>query len=304
VVIFLAGLGFDTGQQLDAHAPKLEELLSLANRAVRTKDSESALESIRAFAGIVFEIEPFVPKHLSENWVEVLDAWLSGEPIAELAEGNHAEVLQFIEGSLVFGLPWAMEAVRVRALAHLEPLEDKEPASDVDSGEAVAAVETGTLNQSAALLMRAGFNSRLAAIEAVITTNATFLTVQRLRVWLKSPAVLSKEVSPLWPTAESRGMWDSFKTNLSATTLRAWSESKEIAAVSWDDGIGPAKGTPLRIDAEGDVGSIVFTPDFEPLGLLEKPVNGRRLGLLQATAGGKPGTLVLEYQGPQDLYES
>ena len=46
--------------------------------------------------------------------------------------------------------------------------------NDFESTPAVSAVETGTLNLSASVLIQAGFASRLAAIKAVNDTAANF----------------------------------------------------------------------------------------------------------------------------------
>ena len=55
-----------------------------------------------------------------------------------------------------------------------------------ETGLVVPAVENGTLNRSAAMLMQAGFNSRQAAIKAVNDCAATFTTSFALNQWLKS----------------------------------------------------------------------------------------------------------------------
>ena len=85
-----------------------------------------------------------------------------------------------IEGGLVYRLPWALDAIRVRAAAHGDTI-DGLPMTDFELGYAVAAVETGTLNRTASILIQAGFNSRLAAIKAVVDTIATFENGQQLR---------------------------------------------------------------------------------------------------------------------------
>jgi hypothetical protein len=74
---------------------------------------------------------------------------------------------------LKLDIPWALEAIRVRAATH-DDIVDGMSIADYDLGYAVSAVETGTLNRSASILIQAGFNSRLAAIKAVTDTGATF----------------------------------------------------------------------------------------------------------------------------------
>ncbi|MFX8389443.1 hypothetical protein ABTL55_19465, partial [Acinetobacter baumannii] len=84
------------------------------------------------------------------------------------------------------------------------------PVEAHELGLAVPAVETGTLNRSASILIQAGFNSRLAAIKAVTDTGATFQTGQELRQWLNSEAVAAWSAQPNWPTAETKAMWMDF----------------------------------------------------------------------------------------------
>ena len=98
-----------------------------------------------------------------------------GEALSGVAGGQEAETLQFVEGGLVYRLPWAMEAIRVRGIANgdIVGVFDMN-LNDFELGLAVPAVETGTLNRSASILIQAGFNSRLAAIKAVRDIGAPF----------------------------------------------------------------------------------------------------------------------------------
>lgn len=134
-----------------------------------------------AFAKKVFAIAPSVPGDLPDDWAAILTAWLEGRALAPLAAGREDQVLKFVEQALVYKLPWAMEAVRVCGLAHGDVLEGAGSMDDVELGVAVGAVETGSLNISAAMLMHAGFSSRLAAISAVVRTQANFTTMSELR---------------------------------------------------------------------------------------------------------------------------
>ena len=63
------------------------------------------------------------------------------------------DALQFVEGGLIYRLPWAMEAIRVRGIANGDTLGDD--GITLDNFElrlAAAAVQTGTLNRSATIL--------------------------------------------------------------------------------------------------------------------------------------------------------
>jgi hypothetical protein len=127
---------------------------------------------------------------LPVNWRDILRAWLLGRPLVALGAAQPSKTLQFVEGGLVYRLPWAMEAIRVRAAANGDTVDMFDLAlEDHELGLAVPTVETGTLNRSASILIQAGLNSRLAAIKAVTDTGAAFATGQELRQWLVSEAV-------------------------------------------------------------------------------------------------------------------
>ena len=163
---FLAGVGLETGQSLDAHAEDLNRLLREANAAILNKDKDRAIEAICSFAEIIFKIPDFKPDVLPEDWNLVLVSWLEGESMAAFSMNDNDEALYFIEQGIVYRLAWGMDAVRVRGLANDDFTE--EAGSDMSSFDfdyAVAAVETGTLERSATLLMQSGFGSRAAAIK-------------------------------------------------------------------------------------------------------------------------------------------
>ncbi|WP_119459736.1 DEAD/DEAH box helicase [Rhodospirillaceae bacterium SYSU D60014] len=299
---FLAGVGLDSGQQLDTHAAVLGNLLVQADSAVQNNEYPEAVEAITAFAEIIFQIPPFLPDDLPHNWKAILAAWLNGEAIVSLTAGNQDEVLHFIEQGLVYRLPWGMEAVRVRGLAHDDPIGEDFTMSDFELGAAVAAVETGSLDRSAALLMRSGFTSRSSAIKVVRDTGGAFTTPRELRRWLKSTTVSELGKDETWPTPESRKLWEDFVQSFDTSERTVWSASNQIADVRWADGLTLAPGTALRI-TDGDAGnSLVLTADYRQIGMLKVPVNPARRGLLLATSGAGPQEITLEYFGPKDLY--
>lgn len=129
--------------------------------------------------------------------------------------GEEVDALQFIEGGLGYRLPWAMEALRVRAAANGDTVGMPALAlEDYELGLAVPAVETGTMNRSASILIQAGFNSRQAAIKAVTDTAANFTNGAELRDWLRSPGLAVYSAQPNWPTAEARPYGSNSSRNL------------------------------------------------------------------------------------------
>jgi hypothetical protein len=208
---FLAGLGLEAGNALEAIAPEANLLLVQANASLLASDAEAAVEAITLLAERVFSFYPFTPEPFPDNWRDILRCWLLGQPLAGFTSEEEAEALEFIEAGIVYHLPWAMEAVRVRAVVNADLIGDKRLAlNHYELGLAVPAVETGTMNRSASMLIQAGFDSRLAAIKAVNDTAATFTTASELRAWLKSPVVSAVSAQPDWPTADTRELWLDF----------------------------------------------------------------------------------------------
>lgn len=297
---FLAGVGLKTGHALDAIAAEANILLIQANDAITEGDAEVAIAAITGLAERVFAFYPFAPDPLPANWRDILRAWLLGQPLAALGAAQASETLQFVEGGLVYRLPWAMEAIRVRAAANGDmvgifdlPLEHHE------LGAAVPAVETGTLNRSASILIQAGFNSRLAAIKAVTDTAATFTTAQELRQWLNSEAVIAWSALPDWPTAETKAIWMEFVQSFTPAENRTWSERRNWTSVNWL-GTPPPPGTPVQIHHWGGQ-SRVLAADATPLGTVRAALNPNRIGLLRATVATDPGRIDIVYLGPADF---
>jgi hypothetical protein len=300
---FLAGIGFDTGRRLDAIAAQANQLLVVANGAVLAGDAELAVEAITGLAERIFVIQPFIPDPFPANWREVLKVWLLGQPIAEAGAGHDTEILQFIEGGLIYRLPWGMEALRVRALANLDPFDDSSTLDEFELRSAVPAVETGTLNRSAALLMHAGFAARLAAIKAVREGRGQFQNARELADWLKSDHVDQLTRAGNWPIAETAEMWHSFRASYTPSSNRVWKKTSVTVSAAWNDGVSFRPGSPLRLadDARG-LRTNVLSPDFELVGALRRRLNPQRCGSTIATVGQGRGEVELTYLGPDELF--
>jgi superfamily II DNA/RNA helicase len=297
---FLAGVGLATGHALDAIAAEANLLLIQANGGILANDPELSIAAITAIAERVFTFYPFTPDPMPENWRDILRAWLLGQPLTDIAAGQESETLQFVEGGLVYRLPWAMEAIRVRAAANGDPIgEFGLQLDDHELGLAVPAVETGTLNRSAAILIQAGFNSRLAAIKAVADTGATFETGQELRQWLASDAVVALGAQPDWPTAATKAIWTEFTQSFAPRENRTWADRRYWANVAWL-GAPPPPGTPVRVHDWGGQ-TRVLSADGGPLGTVQAALNPARAGLLRAQVANDVGKIDLVYLGPDDL---
>lgn len=296
---FLAGVGLGTGQALDAIAEDANLLLIQANGSILNGDAEAAIAAITAIAERVFVIYPFIPDPMPENWRDILRAWLLGEPLFAIAAGQESETLQFIEGGLVYRLPWAMEAIRVRGVANGDTIDGLLSLEDYELGFAVAAVETGTLNRSAAILIQAGFSSRLGAIKAVTDSGATFQTAQELRHWLGSEELAAWSARPDWPTPETRAMWMEFAQSFTPRANRVWADRQYWAPVTWL-GVPPPPGTPLQLHYWAGQPR-VLAADGVPLGTMQAALAPGRAGLVRAQVSQDAGRIDIVYLGPDDL---
>lgn len=297
---FLAGVGLSTGHALDAIAAVANPLLVQANGALLNGDAEDTITAITDLAEKVFAITPFVPDQMPKNWRDILRVWLLGEPLAEIAAGQESETLQFVEGGLVYRLSWAMEAIRVRASANGDVIGDSGlTLDDFELGYAVAAVETGTVNHSAAILIQAGFNSRLAAIKAVTDTGTSFQTSAELRRWLNSEAVVAWSAQPNWPTPETKKMWAEFTESLAPSDNHVWTHRHYWANVKWNN-VPPPAGMPVQIHHQAGQ-SRLLAPDGTPLGTALAAFNPGRTGLLRAQVAQEENRIDIVYLGPADL---
>lgn len=295
---FLAGVGLTTGHALDAIAADANLLLVQANAGILENDSEATIAAIMSIAERVFAFYPFTPDPMPANWRDILRAWLLGQPLATIAAGHESDTLQFIEGGLVYRLPWAMEAIRVRAAANGDTIGDL-LLDDHELGLAVPAVETGTLNRSASIFIQAGFNSRLAAIKAVTDTGATIRTGQELRQWLNSQAVAALSAQPDWPTAETKVMWTEFVQSFIPRENKTWADRRYRANVAWL-GVPPPPDTPVQIH-EWAGQPRVLSVDGAPLGTVQAALNHARAGLVRAQVAQDLSKIDITYLGPDDL---
>lgn len=298
---FFAGVGLRTGNILDEKAEALNDLLIKANGAILNDDEDVAIEAITAFAEIVFEIDPFIPDDFPADWVLLLKAWLNGETIVGIAEDDESASLKFIESALIYKLPWAMEAVRVRGLAHDDTIDEMFSMSDFELGYAVAAVETGTLNRPAAILMKSGFASRQAAIKAVNDGNGTFASLGELRLWLKSLEVSALSQQANWPTTQTHDMWVAFLDGFHVGRNRKWEKCHEEIAVNWFDDDAPVAGTPLRLSSDGDYTNIL-SADYEVLGRTDDAIEPDYKGLVRASVSEGLESVIVTAFGPSRLF--
>ena len=292
---FAASVSFTAGRYLDEHADVLNQLLRKADAAFAAGEIATAVASSIDFARIVFVIPPFRPDEMLDNWEDVIRAWVNGQSMSDLAGGKDAELLEFIEVALVYRLVWAMESVRVRE-ATVNDGEDHP-----HSGRAAVAVETGTSDYSAALLIQAGLASRVAAIKAIKDCEGSFNDFKGLRTWLASECVISRQRDPQWPTQETASLWHAFIENLESTATKRWTVQQVELDVKWETE-PPRPGTYVRVVVDKDRNeTVVLSVELDRLGIVVPSFSEQPAGVLTAAVGSSPNRIAAEYLGPLDL---
>lgn len=300
---FLAGVGLVSGQALDTLADELNPLLIEANAGILEGDSERAVGAVVGLAERLFAIEPFVPSPFPEEWREVLERWLSGKPLEDGTVGQRDDLLRFVENGLVYKLSWAVDAVRVRALANRDNVGTRElelTVDDIETGLLVPCLETGTLDPCAARLMQAGFGSRSGATKAVADTNADFVDMRGMMEWLRGSDVVAFSADPMWPTVASHPLWLRFINRYGAERDAAWSVQRGEFRVAWSVPDVPAVGKIVRLQFADSSEGVVLSPTFRELGVVEERMLGRPAGVFHAKVG-EGSTVRYEYRGPTDI---
>lgn len=296
---FLAGVGLDTGQQLDAIAFDANNLLIAANAHIDEGNEQEAISTITQLAELIFQIQSFTPTTFPENWKDILALWLRGEPIVNVDVGDIGDVLQFVEDGLVYRLPWGMEAVRVRAEANHNDIFEGMTIDDFETGLVVPAVENGSLNRSAAMLMQAGFNSRQAAIKAVNDCAATFTTSSALNLWLNSDIVLQLTQSGIWPTLETSSLWKTFIEEYKPSGATTWSQESAVMPAIWNSPqVRPSPSTSLRVVNSNDNRTNIVAANGDIVGRTKHCLNLLNGGVYYAAVNSDGQNMDITYIGP------
>lgn len=294
---FLAGVGLEAGLRLDAISQQANQLLIVANHYIKVNDQQLAISTIIQLAELVFDIAPFTPRNLPEDWKEILTAWLSGGTLADCNFIDINEALHFIEDGLIYRLPWGLEAIRVRAQANEDVIADGATIDDYEVGLVVPAIENGTLNRSAALLMQAGFNSRKAAILAVSSTNATFINNRQFKIWLTSDKVFDLAIRFDWPTPETSALWWKFVEEYQPASGSTWNVVSEHIAVVWLVEYIPQPGSFVKILNHDTGRTQVLRSDGETVGFLQLRYNLIKTGVYYSVIAEDTDYLDVKYWG-------
>jgi hypothetical protein len=239
----------------------------------------------------VFQTAPFqAPKELPAKWRDALLAWLAGQPSSDVLALCDGEGVDLIQEALAYRLPWAMEAVRVHAVAM------QHDGADNLTGRAALAVEAGSSKLSVITLLRSGLSSREAAAAAVNATGASFTDRDGMREWLDSELVQDLSDEKDWPTERSRQARLQFYDGDRKVDRSKWKRETQTMRVNWNNGT-PPPGTSVIIEPSVGTYGGVLTPDFQPLGLLRAGMRRERGDVVSAHVG-PDGSLEIEFFGP------
>lgn len=252
---FAMGVGLETGLALDTLAEELGELLDKANNAALSGEVETLQHSLGQLAEHLLHIRPFAPDDpLPPNWKSIMSSWVAGEPIQDIGPDN----MRFIEDAFAYRLVWALEAIRVQRIAVGWE-------SDIISGSAAACLETGLPKFMMAMLVRAGFPSRLAAMTIVRTLNPVFVDVAGLREWLESDEISSLTRKNDWPTPATALIWQQFRKEFLTTNNQKWTTNewkRNVDQASQE--IEPEIDQFYRVEVDDHDQSVwICTPDFQ-----------------------------------------
>jgi len=295
---FLAGVGLDTGKKIDSISPQANVLLVNANIYIEINEQHLAIETIIQLAELVFEISPFIPRNLPDDWKKNLSVWLRGEILTEHESNDINDTLMFIEDGLIYRLPWGLEAIRVRAQANEDVIGDSATIDDYDVGLVVPAIENGTLNRSAAMLMQAGFNSRKAAIHAVSSTDAFFTTSVQLKAWINSTEVFDLAIGLDWPTPETSSLWWNFVKEYEPKIENTWKSVRSIMPVVWINSYNPISETLVKLKNLDEGRTQVVGSDGEIVGMVNSKYILLEGGVYYSKIHADTNCLDVTYWGP------
>ena len=291
---YLAGLGAEAGVSLAAISEQVIDLIWQVEVDLAVGEFTAASDRLVEIATAIFSLDTFTPGVEVDDWERVLRHWVQGLSITDLP-GNHVKIAQFIESDLIYRLVWGMEAIRV-----YESAQGSIPAEELN-GSAVATIETGTFDSSASILIRAGFDHRLAAIKAVVSTGADFNSAKEMRQWINNLDPWYAQ-DKTWPSPESRSAWETFASYNRLPHLRQWMHSAvDVYDVTWHGEV-PTPNTWLRITDLAPDTVQVWSTGFDLLGEASIRLNYKRLGILRAQSLGGASGIRLLYTGPDDLF--
>lgn len=272
---YAMGVGLEAGLAIDQMADVLGMLVDQADEAALRDDAEALAAALAQLAARFLVIRPFVPDKkntLPPDWGHILKEWVSGTDVNVIG----AENMRIIEDAFAYRLVWALEALRTRRVT-------LGWSSEIVSGGGAASLETGVPQLMMSMLIRAGLPSRRAAIAAIRTTGAVFVTGADMRAWLASEEIAELTDAGDFPTPETAVLWQRFRDDLLSVAQQKWSVGRGTRAlVIGADAEVPPEGT-YRIEFDVPHGDAwMTTPDYRRVAKFSTRAKGARGGLFAA----------------------
>lgn len=267
---FFSGLGRKPGLFLYEKLDTLVPMLCDFQTAVVAGDSDAEATAAIAIYAEILKEPFFAVRNLPSKWEEVLAGWISGTAFSEILKGRAARDAQrtqgFVQDGIVFRLVWAVEAVRVQAVAT-----DHARAGELGDGPAFA-LTYGVPSIAAALLCQMGYPSRVGAVWVTAQLAASFTDSNGLRDWLRQHnALLSDET--FWESEDMYTLWKQTSSPKTAEHPRIWNHALHTVPVDWNLAARPATGSQVRIIAGNDREGTICATDLTPLGTAQFPFN-------------------------------
>ncbi|HEX8433035.1 MAG TPA: hypothetical protein VF625_17240, partial [Longimicrobium sp.] len=288
---FAAGVGHATGVFVAEHLDALLDDLVAVEAALTGADIDTAVAALIRAAAVLFRCQPFAVD-LPAGWEAVLEGWLRGTPTGALVGRAGGQEVSLIQDAFVYRLVWAVETVRVHAVAR---------------GDERAILLAGTLPLSLTyglptlqgnLLAQAGLASRAMVVRLLEAFPAKFTTADEISPWLAD--VAAQLPVDFWPDEASRDLWFAFTDTSRAVSAGRWIETEKRYEVRWAEGTEqPVPGAPVQV-AFGDVRgeAAVYTPDLTRLGVVTELEPGVLDGHTTAFVDADPGWIVMRRFAP------
>lgn len=272
---YAMGVGLEAGLAIDGMADVLGVLVDQADEAALRDDTEALAAALAQLAARLLMIRPFVPDKkntLPPNWGDILKEWVSGTDVNVIG----AENMRVIEDAFAYRLVWALEALRSRRVT-------LGWSSEIVSGGGAASLETGVSQLMMSMLIRAGLPSRRAAIAAIRTTGAVFVTVSGMREWLASEEIAGLTDRGGFPTPDTAVLWQRFRDAMLSSAQKKWSVGRGTRALAISaDAESPPQGT-YRVEFDAHDGDAwLTTPDYRRVAKFRTRAQGSRRGLFAA----------------------
>ena len=274
-----AGLGYASGQFLDAQRDVLLALLVSAESALLRGAFSDFSKSIVVFAGLVRDVSPFAFEDAPVDWENALTSWVTGDSVSvPPLVGDASEIVAFLQGDVVYRLVWAVEAVRLHAIQTGAP--DAESLTGV-----VASVLTyGVCTRPGIVIAQAGLSSRAMVQRLVATFGGGPSAQEHVVAWIAETRSIV-DTPGFWPDSETSALWATFVGRWTSRAPSQWREYRAELGVEWRDS-ARSPATDERVSLVHDYAedqTFICAEDLTPLGQLSVPLSERQRSATSGT---------------------